>query len=154
VKKIVLVGVLSLAVAMVSPSLAGADDVNGPPCADIMGQGSSGSYLADGTVTVGMALGAPACASVDYSVTVITASGSQQLPLAGANTNGDVLFFQGTINPDANAFVCVYGTTSVGGGRHVFDYAPNPTAANCTIAGAPDSLSIAKTGSPSFGGFS
>jgi hypothetical protein len=147
VRKIVLLGVLSLAVAMVAPSVAGADDVNGPPCADIVGQGSNGesrgSYSADGTVSVVVALAAPACSKFEYAVTVITAGGPQALALVGTNASGDLLFFSGTVDPTLNDTVCLYATTSVGGDRHVFDRAPNGN----------DCVLMPKSGSPGFAGF-
>jgi hypothetical protein len=147
VKRIVLLGVLSLAIAMVPQSLASVNDVNGPACSDIVlqapsGATSFGSYAPDGTVLVAVSLGAPKCTFIDYTVTVITVEGSQTLSFLQTNAAGDLLLFSGTVDPTTNSSVCVFATTSVGGGNHVFDRA---TDTGC--------VSIPKSGSPGFGGF-
>jgi hypothetical protein len=146
VKTVVLLAIASLVLA--TPSVAADNDVNGPACVDIVTQAPSGarsfgSYSASGVVTVGVALAAPACSQFEYTVTVLTVEGEQTLELVNANTAGDLLIFQGTVNPETNSTVCVYATTSVGDGRHVFDRAPDT---GC--------VTITKSTSPGFGDFS
>ena len=146
-KKIVFLGVFSLAIAMAAPSFAAPNDVNGPACSDVVAQAPSGatsfgSYSPDGTVRVAVAIGASVCSAIEYTVTVVTAEGPQTLSFLGTNESGDLLLFQGTVNPTTNSSVCVSATTSVGNGKHVFDLAPD---AGCT--------SVPMSGSPGFGGF-
>lgn len=140
-KKIIALGFAALAMAAVAPSVAGADDVRGPSCVDIIGDGSGGSYLASGLVTVRVALASPNCEQFDYSVVAVTSQGEVPLTLVGQNEAGTLVFFQGSVDP-TNASVCIYGTTSVGDSHHVFDRAPDT---GC--------IDVPREGSPSFGGF-
>lgn len=122
-KKIVLLGLVALATAVLLPSVAGAEP--GPPCADIVD--GSLFYGTDGTVQVSLDLGAPACAFVTYSVTVDTNDGPVQADLVTDHpaADADTLIFEASVDETENTTVCISATTSVADGRHVFDTAPD-----------------------------
>jgi hypothetical protein len=132
-KRIVLLGMAALALAIGLPSVAGAsaNDVSGPKCADVWA--GDGSYDSTGTVNVFVFLGSefdqvPSCPYVTYTLHVLDASGTE---LASVSTSGNgvdgvelsPLLLSTTVDP-SNSAVCVYATTSVG--RHIFDRAPDP----------------------------
>jgi len=132
--------ILVACTALAVPAFAADNDVNGPPCRDIVRDAGFG-YANDGTVTLAFALAEPACKQIDYSVFVVTAEGEQALNQVGTNATGEVLIFMGTVDPDTNPSVGFYATTASKGG-HVFDRAPDTGTA-----------SVAKGNSGGFIGF-
>lgn len=136
-RKIILLAVVLLATAIV-PSLASAapGDVKGPPCADVV----SGRlfYTANKQATAIIDLAAPSCAYISYTLVVLDEATDTQ-PLASFSLKGDgttQLNISGTVTDD-DSTICVYVTTSVGNGHHVFDRAPDQGCVELTAGGAP-----------------
>jgi len=126
--------VFGAAVAPAGAGAPGGSDVKGPRCTDIVdstaaGVTSRGVY--DGaaqTVSFRIALAAPACHQMHYTLYVLAATGDTT-PIAVSSSptlqpGGDVLIFSGLdVSANTDSEVCVYATTSVG--HHVFDRAPD-----------------------------
>jgi hypothetical protein len=143
-KRIFVLGVLALGLALGVPSIAGAigNDVNGPACADII-PGTDGFYSSTGRLEVDLALGAASCPYVTYTLYVLNGSGTQLLvdPISvSGDGSRDILPIITNLDP-AITTICVYATTSIG--RHVFDRAQD---SNCTV--------VTQSSSPGFSGFS
>ena len=140
-KKIVVLAVAALALAVGIPSLALAEP--GPSCADIVG--GSGTYGSTGQVNLVLDLESAACSQFTYTYYVVTAEdpeGRAVSPIEQQTAEGDLLF-QTNVNPETNETICVYATTAAGGGKHVFDRALDT---GC--------FPIARSSSPGFTGFS
>jgi hypothetical protein len=125
---LVLIAGIAAFAATVSPTAGSApstSDVSGPACADVVQNNatatSAGFYDATG-VHFRVALAAPSCKYVTYTLYVLDASGTTQLDSTSIQGNGtdDTLFLDAA---GSGASVCVYLTTSVG--NHVFDRAPD-----------------------------
>ena len=133
---------LLVGAVLVLPTMAGAGDadVKGPPCADVVfGSGSTGGLVAD--------LAAAPCPFVSYTLDVY--SDPTETTLLRTVTPdplfvGDPTSIGFLVGGDTDGLVCVRLTTSVGGGKHVFDSAPD--------ADAP-CAEVATIFSPGFGGF-
>lgn len=130
-------------VALVLPVGAGAvvDDVKGPACADILVSNANRTSVVSyntttSTVTPRIALAAPQCSYVTYTVNVYS-DASSTTPIASCSIKGttasegctlqesgfaDVVQFSFTA-VEQDGVVCASMTTSVGG--HVFDNAPD-----------------------------
>jgi hypothetical protein len=123
---VLIAGIAALG-ATVSPTAGSApstSDVKGPACADIVQNNAtttSNGVYDDSGVHFRIALAAPSCTYVTYTLYVLDASGTTQLSSASVQGDGtDVLFLDAA---GSGASVCVYLTTSVG--NHVFDRAPD-----------------------------
>jgi hypothetical protein len=118
------------------------NDVKGPPCADVIGgSGSSGGVVVQ--------LAAAPCSAFSYTLYVYSDE-SMETELA-ALSNYDPLpenqIGFNTLPGDADGHVCVVLKTAAGGGKHVFDTAPDADAPiGC--------VDVSTTISPGFGGFS
>lgn len=130
---------VTLGFAVALPSVANADDVNGPRCADISSGG--GFYDSSGLLTGRITLSSPACQAFAYTFFVRTASGTLELAPVASDATGATLFFQTTLDPAANPSVCVSFTSSVGGGHHVFDVAPDAEF-GCREVGLGDNFAV------------
>lgn len=129
--------------ALVLPVGAGAvvDDVKGPACADILVNNEHATSVVShntttGTATARIALAAPQCSYVTYTVNIYTDASATTLisscSVKGTTTSpgctleesgsADVLRFSFTAI-DTDSVVCASMTTSIGG--HVFDNAPD-----------------------------
>ena len=124
---LVLIAAVAALAATVSPTAGSApstSDVKGPACADIVqnnASATSNGLYTDAGVQFRIALAAPSCKYVTYTLYVLDASGTTQLSSASVQGDGtDVLFLDAAGSGDS---VCVYLTTSVG--NHVFDRAPD-----------------------------
>jgi hypothetical protein len=138
-RKIIVLGIAALALAMVVPSLASAD-VKGPQCNDIVG--GSGTYGATGQLNFTLELAEAACKQFNYTYFVQLADGTVvELAPHAQTPDGMILAYQGQIDPAANETICVWATSSAG--NHVFDRAPDT---GC--------FTIARSSSPGFTGFS
>jgi hypothetical protein len=142
-KRIVLLGIVALALAIGLPSVARAaeNDVNGPACADIVS--GDGSYSLAGDVTVNLGLAAPSCSFVTYTVYVLDGSCTNLVTSTSMKGDGtsSLLTLIANVNTAANPAVCIYATTSVG--PHVFDRAPD--------SGYPPPMNV--NSGPGFGSF-
>lgn len=136
-RKIVALVLVTMGFAVALPSVAGADDVNGPQCADIAS--GNGVYSGDGFLSVVMTLGDAPCRAFEYTLHVQTSAGELNLSPVQV-INGNQLIFQTSLDPAANPTICVYATVSVGEGHHVFDIAPD-VPKDCAIG-----LSVALNG--------
>jgi hypothetical protein len=141
VKRILILGIAAVVLAVGVPALAGAaGDAKGPSCADIID--GSGSFSSTGSVTVLIDLAAPSCrqSQVTYEVFANTAEGLVSLSFVEA-ADADTLVFSGTVNPTTNSSICISAKSSI---------------ANHTIDQAPDSscYPLPREGSSGFGGFS
>ena len=112
---------LLVGAVLVLPTMAGAgpDDVKGPACADVIfGSGSTGGVVVE--------FAAAPCSFVTYTLDVYADAGSAA-PLRSVTTYDPLplnqVGFQ--VGSDTDGIVCVVLTTSVGGGKHVFDRAPD-----------------------------
>jgi hypothetical protein len=124
---LVLIAAVAAFAATVSPSAGSApstSDVKGPACADIVQNNASttsNGFYDDTGVHFRIALAAPSCKYVTYTLYVLDASGTTQLSSASEPGDGtDVLLLNAAGSGDS---VCIYLTTSVG--NHVFDRAPD-----------------------------
>jgi hypothetical protein len=132
---------LATCAVIVAPALASPEggDLNQPAfaCADITNAG--GVYGSDGTISfIAVRLAAPSCKYVTYTLHVLDANGTE-IATTSANGDGSIvgppaaqLIPSVTVDP-ANTTICVYFTSSVGGGAHVIDRAPDgpPTEIEC-----------------------
>ena len=116
------------AAALAVPS--GAVDTKGPACANIVfGDGGYTLSTAPPSLLFGFDLDSPSCATVTYTLQIYDSEGTTLLAthtisgVSGA-TGFDFsqTFDEATADPDG---VCLVGITSLGGGRHVADRAPD-----------------------------
>jgi hypothetical protein len=134
----ILVFAISATLILGGPAFA-VGDTKGPACADIASGGPAGDApggydQGTGQVTFGIDLSKPACQSVTYTLyvlnsdtdpTLVTSTSSYTVP--SDNPTG-AIFTVNLTGGDNDGLVCVYATTSAGGGKHLFDQAPNPNA--------------------------
>ena len=136
-----------LGVGVLPGATASTSDVNGPSCADITG--ARGFYGTDGSLTFRVQLADPACDFVTYTLNVYAQDGVTLL------TSQSKLGTQGTVDaqgagmpfisvpvPGAPQEICVTSTTSVGGGSHVFDTAPDTGCLPVSKGGGAGGLQI------------
>ena len=128
IKRLLFAAAVVLAAPLISAPTAAASDVRGPACADVAD--GAGFYNSTG-VSLRLALAAPTCRQVTYTLYVLSADGTSQLVTATATrTDGTFAFFDNVTVPGDPSMVCVYATTSIG--RHVFDRAPD---SGCVVLG-------------------
>ena len=141
------VAAIALAALMAVPATAVAGpggDVRGPRCADIVPDNpeavSEAGY--DGEtqqVDAIMATAGPSCRFITYTLYVLDEAGDSTpiatMSVRGDGTNSYVTFFGVDVSENDDTIVCVYVTTSVGRGRHVFDRAPDTGCIELSSAG-------------------
>jgi hypothetical protein len=134
-RKVLALPLLALAVVFPTGLATAADDVNGPPCANIVD--TDWGYSADGaTATVNIHLDVASCPYVTYTLVVQDSLTNQTFVIDASEvgdgvslvpeTGADVVTVQAAVpEEDQDGFICLYTTTSIG--KHVFDRAPDAT---------------------------
>ena len=121
-------------IALSVPSTAAAAGFRGPSCADLVDVNgdvaSAASYDGDGQlVHARIATASASCRFATYTLYVLDESGAST-PLAVQSVRGDgvnshVTFMNVDVSANDDSIVCVYVTSSVGRGRHIFDRGPD-----------------------------
>ena len=119
-KRIVAISMLALVVMTVLSVPAGAQDVKGPPCADIV---EGAGFYTGSSVNFRITTERASCRAVTYTLYVLDEEGGALLATQSQRGTGNTQLFFNISVSDPDETVCIYATTSVG--RHIFDRAPD-----------------------------
>jgi hypothetical protein len=118
---------VAAAATLVGASGVSAVDAKGPRCGDIK---MDSFYSLDHTVSVNLLTPVATCTNVTYTL-VVNDSPPQTAPVsangdgdAALGPDGDVVMLSTPVNGADNE-ICIYSQTTIGGGGHVIDRAPD-----------------------------